>query len=198
MDYKSYNDYELIYQIRENDEDSYNILFTKYSFLVNKLAYEYYCVNKNFGIELEDLTQEGFYGLSLALKEYDSENALFYTYAMLCIRREIERYLKYQKRNKHLILSNAISLSTPIDGDNELFLEDVISMSWSLEDSVISDISYYDLLLFKYELKFEDSLVFELKINKFSNKEISLLLDIGYGEVDNRLRRIRKKLMNKI
>ena len=79
MDYKNINDYELIYQIRDNDEVAYTTLFEKYSFLVNKFAYEYYSNNKNIGIEYEDLCQEGFFAISMALKEYNQDTSLFYT-----------------------------------------------------------------------------------------------------------------------
>ena len=79
MDYKNVNDYELVYQIRENDEIAYNVLFDKYSFIVNKLAYEYYLKNKNIGIEYEELCQEGFYAIAMALKDYNQDSSLFYT-----------------------------------------------------------------------------------------------------------------------
>ena len=69
MNYKDINDYELIYHVRENDEYAYNTLINKYSFLVNKLAYEYYSKNRNLGIELEDLIQEGFFAISMSIKD---------------------------------------------------------------------------------------------------------------------------------
>lgn len=195
MDYKKINDYELIYQIRENDEIAYDTLFDKYSFIVNKLAYEYYSKNRNVGIEMDDLCQEGFFAIAMALRDYNQDSSLFYTYVLLCIKREMERYIKYSKRNKQMILNNAISLNTPIDEEKELFLEDVVASSNNLEETVIFADFYKDLLLYKHNLNFEESLVYELKINQFSNKEISELLDISYKKVDNYLRKIRGLLL---
>lgn len=88
MNYKNINDYELVYQIRESDEEAYNTLFDKYSFLVKRLAYEYYYKNENIGIEIEDLCQEGYFAISVALKDYDQDNSLLY----LC-------FVVYKKRN---------------------------------------------------------------------------------------------------
>ena len=197
MDYKNINDYELIYQIRENDEVAYTTLFEKYSFLVNKFDYEYYSNNKNIGIEYEDLCQEGFFAISMALKEYNQDTSLFYTYVVLCIRREMERLIKYHRRYKQMILSNSVSLFSYLDESSTLVLEDVISSNINLEEELIDYESYKKLFLYKHNFKFEESLIYELKINKFSNKEIACLLDIPYKKVDNTLRKIRRLLLVK-
>lgn len=42
MNYKKYNDYELIYMIRENDDSSQNILFEKYQPIIRKFANDFY------------------------------------------------------------------------------------------------------------------------------------------------------------
>ena len=42
MKYKSYNDNELIYLIRENDDDSLDILFKKYRPIIISLCNYYY------------------------------------------------------------------------------------------------------------------------------------------------------------
>lgn len=196
MDYKDLNDYELIYNVMENDEEAYNTLIKKYSFLVNKVAYGYYIKNRNIGIEYDDLRQEGLYAITVALKDYNPDNTLFYTYALLCIKREMERLIKYAKRHKQMILSEAVSLNTSLDDDNELLLEDVISSNMNVEDYVISEFNYEKLFLRKHDLKFDEALVYELKINKFSNKEIAILLDIPYKKVDNLLRNIRSSIFN--
>lgn len=194
MNYKNVNDYELIYQIGESDEIAYNTLFDKYSYVVNKLAYEYYLKNKNIGIEYEDLCQEGFFAIAMAIKDYNPDSSLFYTYVLICIKREMERLIKFYRRNKQMILNTAISINTSIDDENSLFLEDVLSSGFNLESFVISEENYSKLMLYKHELSFEESLVYELKFNKFSNKEISLLLDIPYKKVDNYLRKIKSLL----
>lgn len=192
MDYKDYNDYELVYEIRENSEDAYNILITKYTTLIHKIAYEYFRQYKSFKIEYEDLTQEGYVGLYQALSDYDERSCLFYTYATICIRREIERFIKTFIRNKHMVLNNAISFSTPVDSKGELLLEDFISGGREVEDIVIGDMNYNSIMDLKYDMPFEMAAIFELKANKFTTVEISVLLDIPRRKVERYLSRIKK------
>lgn len=191
MEYKDINDYELIFLVKENNEDAHDLLYSKYSNLVNKYAYEYYSKNKNIGIDIEDLKQEGFYGISLAIKDYDQDKTLFYTYALLCIRREMERLIKYQKRNKQLILTNSLSINSCIDSENNLFYEDVISSGEDILEDIIFDDMFNKVHTFKHNMTFIESQIYELKLNKFGNKEIAELLDLPYKKVDNYLRKIK-------
>ena len=201
MDYKNLNDYELIYEVRENNEIAYNTLYDKYKNLIGKIARDYYNKNKNNRIEYEDLVQEGFYGMSQAIRGYDENSTLFYTYANICIRREIERYIKTFERNKNMILNDAVSLSYPLDDTGETTLEDVIKSKENIEEYILSESNYKKIWNFRNDLPFNESIIFELKSNQFSNKEISILLDMPYKLVDNYLRKIRislKKYLKKL
>ncbi len=191
MDYKNINDYELIYEVRENDEYAYNTLYNKYKTLIAKLAYDYYMKNKNKRAEYDDLLQEGYYALCVAIREYDENSTLFYTYASLCIKREMERYLKGLGRNKNMLLTESISLNIPLDDKEETYLEEIIPSKENVEKNVLSEEIYKKIWAYRHELSDEEGMIFELKANKFSNKEISTLLDIPYKKVDNCLRKIR-------
>lgn len=198
MDYKNLNDYELVYQVRENDDIAYNIIFSKYSHLIDIMAKKYLKKNKNIGLEYDDLYQEGMYGISRALESYDSSDTLFYTYALLCAKREMDRAVKTHRRNKQMVLNDSYSLNKPINLDEDIYLEDVIPSDILIDEEYYSHKKYSDLIYFKYDLSFEDSLVYELKINDFSVKEIASLLGMTYKNVDYRLHKIRKKLMSYI
>ena len=198
MDYKELNDYELVYQIRENDTVAYNLLIDKYSKLVIKYARKYYSKNKNVGIEVDDLYQEGMMGVIMALNDYNSTDTIFYTYALLCIRREMERLVKAARRKKQAILNDCVSLNIKIGDEDDVFLEDLVASNYSVEE----DFKGRELVTFLYNLKYylndKDSLIYELKMNYFTNKEIADLLDMSYRYVDNRLRIIRKRLKQRI
>ena len=194
MDYKKYNDYELVYQVRENDSIAYDILMKKYSLLAKKYAAEYYAKNKSVGIEKEDLYQEGMLGVIMALNDYNSNDTVFYTYALLCMKREMERLIKTAKRKKHKALNEAISLSSTVSFEDDMYLEDVLSSPYRVEDDLKSiELSRF-LNNLKYELPDEDSIIYELRINSFNNREIAELLGTSCKFVDNRLRKIRKFL----
>ena len=125
MDYKNYNDYELVYEIREQNEDAYNIMMQKYSTLINKYASLYYSKAKSYKIEYDDLVQEGYIGLFQAIDSYDENSSLFYTFASLCIKREMERLIKSYSRAKHMLLNDAISINTPLGKSDDLTVEDL-------------------------------------------------------------------------
>ena len=194
MVYKNLNDYELVYQVRENDSIAYNTIFNKYSHLISILAKKYLKDNKNVGLEYDDLYQEGMIGISRAIDTYESCDTLFYTYALLCAKREMNKMIKAAKRNKHMILNEAISLNKPINSDEDIFLDDLISSDYFVDDVYYDYFKYNYLIDLKYELPFEDSLVYELRINDFSPREIAILLDLSYKNIDYRLHKIRKKI----
>ena len=118
MDYKDYNDYELIEYINEGNEDANNILIKKYEPLIIKIATKMLPYCKNNGLEKNDLIQEGMIGLSHALDRYqEQKDTLFYTYAKTCIERKIISVVIGSNRNKNKILNESISYD-----DEELIL----------------------------------------------------------------------------
>ena len=79
--YKEYNDYEILYMISENDDDTYELLFKKYYPLILKYAKKYKRSFKRFGYEIDDILQIGYISLYKAARKYKyySEN-MFYTF----------------------------------------------------------------------------------------------------------------------
>lgn len=195
MNYRDINDYEILYMIEERDELAYNAMYDKYYPLIASMARKYYQSYKGYGIDYDDLYQEGIVALNNAIREFDdSNNCLFYTYMVVCVKREMERLLKKSVRLKHMILNNALSLDQPI-GDNDLYIEDVIEdTKRNIHKNLFNVYLSKVILDLKYELSDRQSLVYELKLNNFSNKEIAILLDINYKAVDNSLKLIKNKL----
>ena len=195
MDYKKYNDYELIYEVREQNEEAYNMIIKKYSMLIRKIADEYYKANKNNKVDYEDIVQEGYFGLLQALDNYkEDDKTLFYTYATICIRREMERLLKAHNRQKNLSMNKAISLYKTINHNEDATLEDVIASKDNVEEYVMSEINTKKLMDFKYELPDEMSLIYELRYNKFNNDEISILLDMPKKKVEKLVNNIKREV----
>ena len=180
--------------ISENNEDAYSIMIDKYKPLIIKYA-DYYIRRFNVqGIEKEELVQEGIIGLCNAINSFNEQDkCIFYTFANLIIRREMERYIKKNMRFKHLLLSNAASFSESI-GIEDLIIEDTIYNEKDMVEVLAND-NYYEKVLydFKYELNDIQSQIYELRLNRFSNKEISILLDISYKTVDNNIRLLKNK-----
>lgn len=188
MDYYNNNDYELVYLIKESaEEEALNIMFKKYEPLIRKVASYYYSNNKNLKIEYDDLIQEGRIGLCEAIKGYKLEkNVLFFTFAFLCIKRQIIDYVTKSKRQKSIGLSTAIHLDIEYDDKSIDYNDPLILIQ---EEDIINNI-----INFKNNLDFIDANIFELRYNSFSYNQIGEVLDINKKTVDNRLQKIRKKL----
>lgn len=108
MNYKDFNDFELLDYIYGQNEDANEILLYKYRPLIVSIAKKYQPKDGTF--DLNDLVQEGMLALNSAITNYnDSKNANFGTFAKLCIERRIANYIRSFRRDKNKVLSEAIS-----------------------------------------------------------------------------------------
>lgn len=189
MKYKK-NDYELVSMVKEYDDYSYYSLYYKYSPIIIKIANDFYSTYDGYGYEYEDFVQEANIGFQKAIKYFDEDkNCLFYSFASLCIKRKLISFCKRISSSKKNINNRYF---TPLDGwDFEAFEESADEiMGYQELCSIVTDTIY--------SLNIEDASVLELKINNFTIKEISSLLDICYKCVNNRLSKGRKILKEKI
>ena len=190
MNYKNYNDYELISMVRENDEFSYYSLFEKYKPIVKNISKEFYDRYSDYGYDYDDFIQEGYVGFQNALNKYDSsKGVLFYTFVELCIRRRLLSFTKnitLPKRN----ISNKyfVSLDDLDVRDNSVSLNDELDYEDTM--NIIKDVLYS--LYLKYTAPFE------LKMNNFSLKEISTLLEVSINSVSYRVNLVRDEIRMRI
>ena len=187
--YKEYNDYEILYMVGENDDDTYELLFKKYYPLILKYANKYKNSFKKYGYELEDVMQIGYISLYKATRKYKyfSEN-MFYTFLIKLLDNDYN--IEYNKCNnlKNKCLNDSISYDTNIKGTDLSFL-DVIGQ---YEDDYISNtLVINDIINFKNSLPFETSCVLELKMNGYKEYEIRKLLDINNEELLDCIRVIK-------
>lgn len=185
MDYV-YNDYELVYLVKEESEEAVSLIMDKYEPIIKSMA-SYYIRNNDAKLDYDDLLQEGRLGLLQAIRSFDEDkNVLFYTFAILCIKGKMLNHIKYSKCIKNYPLYNSCEFDDTMLNPNNLIykIDDELNFRY-LEEKMID---------FKNNLNFSDALIFELKLNAFSYNEISTLLDIDKKKVDNRLLYIRKKL----
>lgn len=192
MEYKDFNDFELLSYVAENNEDANNILIKKYEPLINKIASKMILYCKNNGLEKSDLIQEGMIGLNSAINRYrEKNNALFYTYAKTCIERRIISTVIASNRNKNKILNESLSLD-----DEETSLFNFIKDSTLNPEKLLLDVELEEDLLFKIKSNltdFEDQ-VFTLMISGFKYKEIAEILGKNNKSIDNAIQRLKTKI----
>ena len=174
MDYRDYNDYELLSYVAEGNEDANNIVIAKYQPLIKSFSSKMLTACYNSGMELADLEQEGMIGLIHAIETFsDQENTTFYTYAKTCIERRIISAVISSKRLKHKILNDSLSYdSEELQSDkilkDELNNPENIVVGLDMEDHIVNQL--------KDKLTDLEGQVFELMLAGFDYKEMARLL----------------------
>ena len=201
--YKDENDNELLYLVSENNEEANKLFFDKYDNIIRMKASKYKKFVESKGFDYNDLLQEGRLGLTEAINCFkEQKNVKFYTFANLCINRQITSFLRNITREKHEILNGSLSLDSTTNSIGrpitDLILDD---KNINPENSFIN-IEEEQELLNKIEQKLTESEkeVFYLRLEGFTYKEIALLLNITIKAVDGKMSKIkakREKIMKK-
>ena len=192
--YKEYNDYEILYMIGENDDDTFNLLYKKYYPLILKYARKYKNSFKKFGYELDDIMQIGYISLYKAVRKYEyySEN-MFYTFLIKLLDNDYN--IEYNKCSnyKNKCLNDSISYDKEITG-TDLSILDIVG---KYDFDYVEDSDNYDKYLdFKNSLPFEASCNLELKISGYKDSEIEKLLDIKHEELLENYRVIKRFILD--
>lgn len=200
--YENCTDEELIERLRDGEEQIMEYLMDKYKNLVRSKAKSMYIL----GGDTQDLIQEGMIGLFKAIRDYDSgRDASFFTFAQLCVSRNIYSAVQRSGRKKHSPLNFYTSIygnDGGRDGDGvseggfyngmELMADGEAS---NPEEILIGQENMEQLQ--KYideELSPFENQVLELHITGMGYVEIAKVLGRDEKATDNALQRIRAKL----
>lgn len=197
-DYGQVTDEELILRLRDGEAQVMDFICDKYKNLVRNKAKSMFIL----GGDSEDLIQEGMIGLFKAVRDYDcGRDASFYTFADLCISRQMYTAVRASKRKKHIPLNTYVSLygntsqqtdkpreflpevSTDQRGGGnpeELFLDK--ERVQYLEESIESELSAFE------------KQVFDLHLTGMSYSQIARVLGRDEKATDNALQRLRGKI----
>ena len=107
--YQKLSDEELIKRLRLGDEKIMDFVLDKYKPLVRKKANAMFLI----GGDTDDLIQEGMIGLFKAIRDFKEEKeATFFSFAQLCITRQIYSAVEASNRKKHAPLNSYVSFLT--------------------------------------------------------------------------------------
>lgn len=113
--YADATDEQLLLRLRAGEEEVMDYILEKYKHLVRKRAKDMFLI----GGDADDLIQEGMIGLFKAVRDYrEAKEASFYSFADLCISRQIYSAIRASNRMKHMPLNTYISLYAGMDGKN--------------------------------------------------------------------------------
>lgn len=200
--YSELSDELLIESLRDGDEDVVEYLMDKYKNLVRSKAKSMFIL----GADTEDLIQEGMIGLFKAVRDYDlGRDASFYTFADLCISRQMYTAVQSSNRKKHMPLNSYISLySIREDGENsdegEEFINILDNVKIKNPEQVLIDKENVLSLekIIEDELSSFEKQVFDLYITGMSYSEIAKVLGRDERSTDNALQRTKSKIRKAI
>jgi len=196
--YQNETDEMLIERLRDGERDITDFIMNKYKNLVRSKAKSMYIL----GADTEDLIQEGMIGLFKAIRDYDAgRDASFYTFAELCISRQMYTAVQASNRKKHMPLNSYISLYASNEIDNgesggEEFINFLGTEQQKNPEQLLIDKENVILLEKKIEeeLSIFEKQVLDLYLTGMTYSQIARVLGRDEKSTDNALQRIKKKI----
>ena len=196
-DYENCSDEELIDRLRAGETQIAEYLCDKYKNLVRKGARSMFIL----GGDTEDLIQEGMIGLFKAVRDFDSgRDASFFTFAELCINRQIYTAVQASRRKKHVPLNEAVSLYSQVDptgeGEGRFLLEELANDDGQDPEKVVLDRERLEELekVIEETLSPFEKQVYDLYLTQMSTSNIAKILGKNEKSTDNALQRLKSKL----
>lgn len=194
--YKEMSDEQLIELAHNGNNQVVDYLMEKYKDFVRKKAREMYII----GGDNDDLIQEGMIGLFKAVRDYKSEkDASFFTFADLCISRQMYTAIHASNRKKHIPLNTYVSLYSGIseeENESTVLMNNVYSINDMNPEELFIDKENEGFIeeqlhenLSNFELEVAD-----LYIAGVNYSQIAKILERTPKSVDNAIQRIRSKL----
>ncbi|NBI89743.1 RNA polymerase sporulation sigma factor SigH [Lachnospiraceae bacterium] len=200
--YGQCSDEELILRLRDGEENITDYIMEKYKNLVKSKAKSMYIL----GADSDDLIQEGMIGLFKAIRDYDSgRDASFFTFADLCISRQMYTAVQASRRQKHAPLNSYISLYSHVASGNDQGEEaELVSLlaaraELSPEEMVIDRENVENVeRAIERELSTFEKQVLDLHLTGMGYIQIAKVLGKDEKSADNALQRIKGKLKKAI
>ncbi|HOB82691.1 MAG TPA: sigma-70 family RNA polymerase sigma factor [Peptococcaceae bacterium] len=195
------NEGELVKLAQVGDEEALEKLINSYRGFIYYICQNYFLKDG----DQQDLVQEATIGLLEAIKAYDFNTKVkFRNFAFLCIKRELDSAVTRSNRKKRQILNEAIPIYNHPDDDGNrggnLFYIGANQLKTEKdtpEESIIEKEELEELILFlQKELTNLEQNVLQLRLQGFSYREITTILEIQTKAVDNAIQRIRRKILN--
>lgn len=197
QNYELMTDEQLIRKLRNGESAITDYIMNKYKYLVRRKAKAMYLL----GGENDDLIQEGMIGLFKAIRDYDLEQEVsFYSFAELCISRQLYSAVKASQRKKHMPLNSYVSIYDNEDPVKEEKQQPLVETIQAHKDNNPEEIflnkEYMEKMQKQLQGKLSDleSRVLYLHLLGEDYKTIASLLNKSPKSIDNTLQRIKNKI----
>ena len=194
---KDYDAKRLIFYInkaKNGDVNSLEKIFKYFDVPLRGMANKYYIP----GGDKEDIMQIAKIGLYEGIKSFDEERTSNpVSFLKRCAEIDIKDEVKKVNRDKHKTLGVACSLDVPLDknDDSSAILGDIIEDDFSVEKFIErKELKKYMREKLYNTMTSLESDVLKLYMEEYSYKEMSEMLSLSSKQIENALRRVRKKI----
>lgn len=194
-----YPDNELVNLVCEQSEEARDLLYDKYSYIVDIIYNKYKKSAYYLSVDLNELKQEALVGFSDALVCFDQDKDVsLSTFISLCVERRVRNYVRKADTYKNKILKSAYSLDATYGDENEIPLVEKIGDSSADPQITIEEMENIKNLKKQIDelLSPSEKEVYELLINDFSYEDIALILNKNIKAIYNTVQRLRLKIKN--
>ncbi len=196
-DYQEMSDEQLIGQLRSGDSGVMDYILDKYKPLVRKKANAVFLI----GGETDDLIQEGMIGLFKAVRDYDGgKEASFFSFAELCITRQLYKAVEASNRKKHAPLNTYISFYSETGEEGHSLAETLTTGGMGDPEQMIIDQEnlkqFWDGL--REHLSSMEQQVLDEYLQGNNYQQIAEHMNKQPKTIDNALQRIKTKVRQEV
>lgn len=195
-----FNDQELTTMFSENNEDAKNILFDKYSYIIDIIMSKYKKSIYALNLDYDEVKQEARLGFTDALIKFNSEkDTSLPTFITVVVERKIQNCIRKADTIKNKIHNESYSIDYEYDIFKKPLSEILGDNSGDPLTNLENEENYKELVRKINELlsPFEQD-VYKLLINGFNYVDIANILNKEPKQIDNTIQRIRSKIKDVI
>lgn len=195
-----FNDEVLTLMVNENNEDAKDILFDKYSYIIDIILSKYKKAIYSLNLDYVEVKQEAMVAFSDALIRYSAnKDTSLPTFITVVVERKILNCIRSAETIKNKVNTESYSL----EQEYELFkrpLEEMLGTTTTDPLTKMEDAENYKELT----QKIKESLspfeydVYKLIINDFGYIDIAKILNKEPKQIDNTIQRVRNKIKSLI
>ena len=177
--YNNLSDSELIYKVRENDNEAFRALSERYSSMIRRIVRRY-----SGNTDSDDLTQEASISFYYAIQFFDFQSSSFATFSSVCVERGVLTAVKKNAAKKRVPADLIVPLNDEVlvaSGDPEEVLLEREAHA-KVSEEIANRLSRFELSVLKRYL------------STGSYDDTAKELSVSRKSVDNALLRVRRKL----
>ncbi|TDW16727.1 RNA polymerase sigma-30 (SigH) subunit [Breznakia blatticola] len=190
------NDNELLYLIRQGDEEALSLLIDAYKRIIRAYVHGYSCKVKT-SCDLEDLYQECIIALYKAANTYkETMDCKFSSYYRVVMERTCYNYLRSAYNLKNRANQSLLSLDQYVCEQGGLLIGDIIACDPCIEPTWAFEIKQQMVSIRRCvkNMGEKEQKIFTLWEQDYSYKEISRILSEAEKTIDNTMYRLKKDL----